>query len=302
VGLVTSFVIWIPLMPGLGLQGAMLSNLRYGLAASALASVVLAVAVSMLIKWATAGRPAESGRRFALCGAAGAFVGVTSTLAWLGAYSPDWLAESDLGRTLEMLVGAARADGVLASLRWSAVLAIFLAPTFAAAGILAIWKWFPARWNVAMPRRLLVGTVAGIPAILAMWTTSLWSYPVWSSSDERTIRDLTGLAERHAANGAWVVDDYTIAYYSARPPLFLYAGNGAPLLQALDIHEAKRQLAIKNVRMVALQDQRAEWWPSTALFRALATDPEVEQRIIGNWRVFLLRAPPSATVHRAQEE
>ena len=289
-GLMTSLVIWIPLVPGLGLQGAMLSNLRYGLAASALAAVALTTAAAILIKWATAGNSGDSGRRFAVCGALGAFIAVASGLSWLGLWSPEWVGTGRLVGKLMAFVrqGVPGADPAL-TLQWAAAFALVLAPAASAAGILAIWRWLPSRWTMSGAHTLLVGTIAAVPALLAIWTTSMWTYPVWSSSDEQATRELVAMAEVHAADGAWVVDDYTIAYYSTRPPLFLYAGNGAPLLQAADVPEARRQLAIENVRMVALRDQREEWWPSTAFFQALNSDPDVEQRLVGNWRVFLLR-------------
>jgi hypothetical protein len=70
----------------------------------------------------------------------------------------------------------------------------------------------------------------------------------------------------------WVTDLASTRYYVDRLPIHLYTTSGRALFAAKSESEVWALLEQWNVRLVALYNKDPNWWPRTALYRALS-DP-----------------------------
>ncbi len=150
--------------------------------------------------------------------------------------------------------------------------------------------------RIQLQRPAQLATAAAIA--IAITATSIhvvrsWHVYDYASSSAYTAKNeafIARLVDSLQPGSNWVTDRYTTAYFTARPPVFLYSKLGSPLIRAKSANEVNDLIAAMNIRAVALYDDAPDWWPATALYRTLAARPDVKRVNSATWQVFLIRS------------
>lgn len=86
----------------------------------------------------------------------------------------------------------------------------------------------------------------------------------------------------------WLTDRSTVAYYTPHPPLSLYTPAGSKWVLFETEEEAVQALHDARVKMVAFSDRNPDWWPRTALHKALSRPGFAERIELPRWELFVL--------------
>lgn len=118
-----------------------------------------------------------------------------------------------------------------------------------------------------------------------------------NANDARALDELyLSLRDRVASElrpgESWVTDLASTRYYVDRRPIHLYTTAGRALIAAKSEVEVWAILEQWNVRLVALYNKDPNWWPRTALHRALADPGRVTAQTGPNGTIYLIRYAP----------
>jgi hypothetical protein len=154
----------------------------------------------------------------------------------------------------------------------------------------------PAASPEAPRRALRHAAIAAVALASASWIWLRWSR---TAPPERFLREgewrVVEEIDRSVKPGEhWMTDRRTVAYYAHSPGLFLYTPAGRPWLLERDADAAWRRLCAERVRVVALANLDANWWPATALHAALTAPGH--SRVIESpmWRIYVVNLPDGA--------
>lgn len=180
---------------------------------------------------------------------------------------------------------------MLSNFRYGLPIYVIGAAVIAAAlGILL--KAGSRRFPVQRPAQLATAAaIAGVITATSIHVVRSWHVYDYASSSAYTARNeafIAKLADALQPGTNWVTDRYTAAYFTARPPIFLYSRLGSPLIRAKSANEVNDLIDAMNIRAVALYDDAPDWWPATALYRTLAARPDVKRVNSATWQVFLI--------------
>lgn len=141
-----------------------------------------------------------------------------------------------------------------------------------------------------------LGSIAG--SLIAVWLGTVCIQRWWPISYNASVfleqgeRLIAAEASRLVGTGeTWMTDRNTVAYYSERPPIFLYTPAGHRWIRANTAEEAWALICAHRVRLVAFNNRAPNWWPRTALYDALTRPGHAERRDLARWQLFYVRLP-----------
>jgi len=185
--------------------------------------------------------------------------------------------------------GVSLQGALLSNSRYGLLIFALAAPLAASAVALAFHAasgHFPKRWITGMAALVACSIVAGAVCMILNWSmSSPRSRTEYIENNELLV---ASLAEGLPDGSQWVTSRFTPTYAAEHKPIYLYGMSGAPLLRAEDESDALRLLDEMNVRMIAFYVSTQDWYPRTAIYRAVLSRTDVELVKSGYWEIYRL--------------
>ncbi len=185
--------------------------------------------------------------------------------------------------------GVSLQGALLSNSRYGLLIFALAAPLAASAAALALHaagRRFPRKWVTGMAALVTFSIVAGAVYMILSWNmSSPQSRTEYLEKNELLV---ASLAEGLPEGAQWVTSRFTPTYTAERKPIYLYGMGGAPLLRAETESDALRLLDDMNVRMIAFYVSTRDWYPRTAIYRAVSSRDDVELVKSGYWEIYRL--------------